>query len=100
MFVFPVAVLDIIGALWHLLNFSAPAVLIGLFASLMAKLLWYREMAGSSLSRLWFWSAGLAYVAAVVCLVAMGRDGKIAGYTAMVLSSAAGLWWAGFGGRK
>lgn len=92
--------MDIIGALWHLLNFGAPAVLIGLFASLMAKLLWHREMAGSSIFRLWLWSTGLAYVATVVSLVALGRDGKMAGYTAMVLSSAAGLWWAGFRGRK
>jgi hypothetical protein len=92
--------LDIIGALWHLLNFGAPAVVIGLFASLIAKLLWRRDMAGASIFRLWGWSAGLALAAALACLVVFGRDGKIAGYTAMVLASAGGLWWAGFARRK
>jgi hypothetical protein len=92
--------LDIIGALWHVLNFGAPPVFIGLIASLMARLAWRREMAGVPVFRLWQWSAGLAFVAAVASLVVFGRDGKIAGYTAMVLASAAGLWWAGFGGRK
>lgn len=92
--------MDILGAIWHLLNFGAPAVFIGLFASLAAKVLWRRHLAGTSVLRLWTWSAGLALAAAVACLVVFGRDGKIAGYSAMVLANAAGLWWAGFGARK
>jgi len=92
--------LDIIGALWHVLNFGAPPVFIGLAASLMARLAWRRDLAGVPVFRLWQWSAGLAFIAAVAALVFFGRDGKVAGYTAMVLASAAGLWWAGFGSRK
>ncbi len=89
--------MDLLGAFWHLLNFAAAPACIGLFASVMARLAWRREMAGRSLIRLWAWSAGLALVAAIVALVVLGRDGRIANYSAMVLASAAGLWWAGFG---
>lgn len=87
--------MDLIGALWHLLNFAAPPVFTGLLASSMAKLVWRREMAGRPLIRLWLWSAGLALLAAILALAVLGRDGKIANYSAMVLACAAGLWWAG-----
>ena len=89
--------MDFLGALWHLLNFAAAPACIGLFASLMARLAWHREMAGRSLLRLWIWSAGFALLAAIAALAVLGRDGRIANYSAMVLASAAGLWWAGFG---
>jgi amino acid transporter len=88
--------LDFLGAFWHLVNFAAPAACIGFFASVMAKIVWRRDMAGVSVLKLWSWSAGLACVAAIVALVVFGRDGKIVNYSAMVLASAAGLWWAGF----
>ena len=92
--------MDVIGAFWHLLNFAAPAVAIGLLASLMARLLWRHEMAGISVWRLWRWSSGLALIASIAGLIVFGRDGKMATYTAIVLSGAAGLWWAGFLRRK
>ena len=92
--------MDVIGGFWHVLNFAAPALVIGLLASLAAKLLWRREIAGASVVRLWRWSSGLALLATLIGLVVFGRDGKMATYVGMVLSCAAGLWWAGFGSRK
>ncbi|WP_235835198.1 hypothetical protein [Piscinibacter terrae] len=56
-------------------------------------------MAGVSVLRLWAWSSGLALAAALAAVIVLGRDGKILGYSAMVLGCAVGLWWAGFGRR-
>jgi hypothetical protein len=95
-FISRASIVDFLGAFWHLLNFAAPAVFIGLFASVMAKILWRRDLAGVSVLRLWRWSAGLACLAAIVALAVFDRDGKIVNYSAMVLASAAGLWLAGF----
>lgn len=89
--------MDFPAALWHFLNFLAAPVFIGLAASLMARVLWWRGMAGVSTLRMWAWSAGLGVLAALAALVVLGRDGKILSYSAMVLACAAGLWWAGFG---
>ena len=92
--------MDVIGGFWHVLNFAAPAVVIGLLASLGAKLLWRREMSGTSIMRMWRWSSSLALMATLGGLVVFGRDGKMGTYVGMVLACAAGLWWAGFGRRK
>lgn len=93
--------MDVLGGLWHLLNFYAPAVGVGLFASLIAKLLWHRDLLGSPWWRLWAWASGSAALMTIGGLVYFGRDGKMATYAAMVIACAASLWWAGFGpGRR
>ena len=93
--------MDVLGGLWHLLNFFAPAAGIGLFASLIAKALWLRELKGVSWARMWLWSSGCAAVVCVAGLLLFGRDGKIATYGAMVLGCALSLWWVAFGpGRR
>ena len=83
--------------LWHLLNFFAPAVGMGLIAPALAKLLWRRALAGASWVRL----IGGVMVACAAVLVAglvwFGHDGKMATYGAMVLVCALTLWWLGFG---
>ena len=87
--------------LWHLLNFFAPAVGMGLIAPALAKLLWRRALAGASWVRL---IGGVMVACAVVLvagLVGFGHDGKMATYAAMVLVCALMLWWLGFGvGRR
>jgi hypothetical protein len=88
--------LDVVGGLWHLLNFFASSAGIGLFASLIAKLLWRRRLAGTAWWRLWLQSSACAAVAATTGLVMFGRDGKMATYGAMALACALALWWAGF----
>jgi hypothetical protein len=88
--------LDILGGIWHLLNFFAPALGVGLFATLLAKVFWYRELLDRAWWRLWAWSSGLACVVSIGGLVFFGRDGKMATYGAMLLACSLGLWWAGF----
>jgi len=92
---------DLVGGLWHFVNFYASAVGIGFIASVVAKLLWHRELKATPWLRLWLWSAGTAAVIAIAGLIFFGRDGKIATYGAMVTACALSLWWIGFGpGRR
>ena len=89
-----------LDALWHLLNFVAPAFGMGLMAAALAKLLWWRDLRAVP-----WWRMGLAAtVASLLALVAglvwSGRDGRMATYGAMVIASAAGLWWAGWRARR
>ena len=89
-----------IDALWHLLNFFAPALGVGVGASLMAKLLWRRELKGVSWGRLSAWATACGAAVLLAGLVAFGHDGKMATYGAMVMACAATLWWVGFGPRR
>ncbi|MEO8058485.1 MAG: hypothetical protein ABI671_09175 [Burkholderiales bacterium] len=89
-----------IDALWHLLNFFAPALGVGLLTALMAKLLWRRSLKAASLKRLSVWAVSGSALALLVGLVAFGSDGKMLTYGAMVLMCALSVWWAGFGPRR
>lgn len=89
-----------VEAFWHLLNFFAPALGLGLLSSWMAKLLWRRELKGVSWRRLGTWACACAAAVLVGGLVVFGHDGRMATYGAMVLACATALWWAGFGSRR
>jgi hypothetical protein len=90
-----------IDALWHLLNLLWPAAGLGLIAASLAKLLWRRALARVAWRRLAGWASAAAGLALLAGLVLTGRDGRMATYAAMVLGSAAALWWVGFGpGRR
>lgn len=89
-----------IDASWHLLNFFAPAVGVGLVAPLLAKLLWRRELARVGWARLSAWSVAGCAIVLVAGLVVFGHDGKFATYAAMVTVCALTLWWVGFGPRQ
>lgn len=86
-------------AFWHVINFFAPAVVLGAIAVALTKLLWWRELGGVSAVRLWAWASSATAAASVVGLVVFERDGRMATYGAMVLACAAALWWTGFRGR-
>ena len=85
-----------LDALWHLLNFFAPAAGVALATTLLAKLLWRRELAGASWRRLLAWAATGGALALLAGLVIFGRDGRMATYGALVVATALALWWAGF----
>ena len=89
-----------IDALWHLLNFFAPAVGVGVLTALMAKLLWRRSLKSASPQRLMVWATAGSALALLAGLVVFGRDGKMLTYGAMVLACALSVWWAGFGPRR
>lgn len=88
-----------LDAFWHLLNFFAPAMGVGLFMPLLAKLVWRRELKSVPWRRLAIWTTGLSALTWVVALVVFGRDGRMASYGALVCASALSLWWVGFGAR-
>jgi hypothetical protein len=87
-----------LDAIWHVLNFFAPALGVGCLTPLMARLLWRRELRGSLL-RLCLWTTLAGALGLTVALVLFGRDGKMAGYGVMVAAAALGLWWSGFRSR-
>ncbi len=85
-----------LDALWHLLNFFAPAVGVALGTALLAKLVWRRELAVVSWQRLTLCGSGAGAAALVGGLVVFGRDGKMATYAMLVAATALALWWVGF----
>ena len=92
--------MDPIDAFWHIMNFFAPAVVVGLLAPMLAKLLWWRSLKGVSWARLSRWATGGSALMLIAGLVFFGRDGKMATYGAMALGCALSLWWVGFGPRR
>ncbi len=88
--------MDPLDAVWHLLNFVAPAIGVALLAASLAKLAWRRELAPVSWRRLVLWSALAGCVGLIAGLVLFGRDGKMATYAALVVASTLALWWVGF----
>ncbi|WP_418316700.1 hypothetical protein [Piscinibacter sakaiensis] len=89
-----------LDAIWHLLNFFAPAVFLAVFTASVAKLLWRREWRAVRWRSLLLWALIPTLVVAVVGLVITGRDGMMITYVAMAVAAALGLWLAGlFRGR-
>ena len=82
-----------IDSFFHLLNFAAPALVVGVLVALAARIFMKNRPSAQSL---------LAQVAInfVVCLLALvgglwffGHDGKMATYAALVLACATSQWW-------
>jgi glucose-6-phosphate-specific signal transduction histidine kinase len=86
--------MDIFGALWHLLNFFAPAVVVGMLAAALAKVFWQREFRGLTWLKLALRAVAACAVALVLGLVLEGRDGRMSTYLAMVLACSVTLWWS------
>lgn len=85
-----------LDALWHLLNFFAPAMAVALITTALAKLAWRRELASVPWRRLVGWSMAAGALALLGGLIAFGRDGRMATYGALVAAAALALWLAGF----
>ena len=88
-----------LDALWHLLNFFAPAIGMGLLVPLLAKLVWRRQLQAMPWRHLVRWTTVGSVLAWGVALVVFGRDGRMLSYGTLVCAAAASLWWAGFGAR-
>ncbi len=84
-----------LDALWHLLNFFGPALGVGLLATGLVKLLWYRELKSVSFQTLALWSVAVGAMVSIAGLVVFGRDGRMATYGALVLAVAVTLGWRG-----
>ena len=86
-----------LDALLHVINLFMPAVLLAGLSAAGAKLLWRRELAAVSWTRLAGPAAAVSAAVTVVGLVWSGRDGRMATYGAMIVACAVTLWWQGFG---
>ena len=85
-----------LDALDHLLNLFLPALVTGALAAGGAKLLWRRELAGRTWSRLAGWAVVAGMVALAGSLLVSGADGRMTGYAAMVAAQAVALTVAGW----
>jgi hypothetical protein len=84
-----------LDALWHLLNFFGPAIGMGMIASALCKLLWWKALRAVAFRQLAVWAVAAGALALLAGLVAFGRDGRMATYGLLVLACAAALWWRG-----
>ena len=89
-----------LDAVWHLLNFLAPALGVGLITAALARLVWRRELRGAGFARLAAWGVAGCALGLLAALVVFGRDGKMAGYGLMLAGGSLSLWWAGLRGAR
>ncbi len=89
-----------LDALWHLLNFFAPPVGVGLITTVLARLVWWRELRGAGFARLAAWAIVGCTAGWVAALIIFERDGKMAGYALMLTSGSMALWWTGLRGSR
>ena len=76
----------------HLLNFAAPAAVVALLLALAARFFWRKTPVAIS----WWTQAAIVFAAGCSVLLfslwLLGRDGRMAGYGALVLTSASVQW--------
>jgi hypothetical protein len=82
-------------AVWHLLNFFAPAVGVGWLTAAMAKLIWRKDLRSVSWMRLGAWASASGAAALLGALIVFGRDGRMLGYATMLAACSLSLWWVG-----
>lgn len=87
--------MSLFGLLDHLLNFMAPALVVGLLMAALAPLL----MKKARPHHTWLTQGAINSVAGLLALLAglvfFGRDGKMASYAALVLACASSQWFFG-----
>jgi hypothetical protein len=88
--------MELWAAVWHGLNFFAPAIGLGSLAAGLTKLLWRHSLQEVTLTRLALWASSAAGAALVAGLVWTGQDGAMVTYGAMVLVCACALVWVGW----
>lgn len=85
--------MGLLDVFWHVLNFIAPALGVGLIGSGLTKLLWRRQLRGLRWRSLWPMTVAAGVLALLLGLLLFGRDGRMASYALLVLASAGVLWW-------
>lgn len=84
--------MGLIDILNHLLNFTAPAIVLAIVTAFFARNLLFRKVRLPGFSVLVGVACGTGLVVAVAGLWLFGRDGKMATYAAMVLGCATSQW--------
>ena len=85
--------MNFLDLLWHLLDFAAAALLLGVISATVAKCLWRGQLRTTPWLQLGGVAAAASLLACIAGLIITGRDGKMVTYAAMVLACAASLWW-------
>lgn len=91
--------MGVLGFLWHLLNFIAPALVLA--ALLTPAAVGWRGLAlagprAQRCARVWAVLTGLGLAVLLAGLLVHGRDGKMSTYAVLVLVlGAAVVWWRG-----
>ncbi|MET0382354.1 MAG: hypothetical protein ABW032_02925 [Burkholderiaceae bacterium] len=84
--------MDPLGLFWHIANFAAPALGVGMLSAFLCKAFWRRSLARAP----WFalaWRSGAAGLAVSIAgLVITGHDGRLATYAALVVVCALVPW--------
>ncbi len=78
----------------HVLNFAAPALVVGVLLPLMAKVAFRRARRVTTLRAQMVLNSAVGLVALTGGVIVFGRDGKMASYAALVFACAASQWWA------
>lgn len=88
----PPVPMNLLDILLHLLNFVAPALALAVLLPLLSRLFTKRQ----ALLLPWWGQMLLNFLVGVAALLAtlwlLGRDGKMAGYAALVLAVATSQW--------
>lgn len=84
-----------LDALWHLVNFFGPAIGVGLIASGLCKLIWWKALRAVPFAVLAGWAMAAGAAALIGGLVLFGRDGRMATYFLLIAASTLALWWRG-----
>jgi hypothetical protein len=88
--------MELWAAVWHALNFLAPAIGLGCLAAGLTKLLWRHSLQAVAWTRLALWASSGAAAALIAGLVWTGQDGAMVTYGAMVAVCACALVWIGW----
>jgi hypothetical protein len=81
--------------LWHVLNFFALPLGMGLWSAVLAKAIWWRTLQAVGWLPLLGWAVSACTLMALAGLVVLGHDGRMLTYGAMVVACASALWWRG-----
>jgi hypothetical protein len=85
--------MNFLDLFWHICDFAAPAILLGVISATAAKWLWRGPLRTVPWIHLGCSAAAASLLACIAGLVITGRDGKMVTYAAMVLACAISLWW-------
>jgi hypothetical protein len=89
-----------LDAIFHLVNFLAPALGMALVLPTLVRVVWFRALKSVSWAQMARRIAAVGVGVLVAGVVVLGRDGAMLTYAALVLASAGTVWWTAFRGRR
>ncbi len=83
-------------AAWHLLNALAAPFWVAVLTSLVAKLVWRRQLSTFGLKRLILWTSTAGVVGYGSCWALLGVEGSVLGYSVTLAAVAVVCWSVAF----